>query len=85
MLMCTAVWLHPYASVYCGDMWLYLKEVSALSKCALPSGSAVCYKPVALRAVAVMIVRSVPPCSHKVAFWHDIEYLSCAGKFDYCA
>ena len=41
MLMCTAVWLHPYASVYCGDLWLYLKEVSALSKCALPSGSAV--------------------------------------------
>ena len=85
MLMCKAVRLHPYASVYCGDMWLFLKGVSALSKCALPSGSAVCYKPVALRAVAVMIVRSVPPCSHEVAFWHDIGYLSCAGKFDCCA
>ena len=74
MLMCTAVWLHPYASVYCGDLWLYLKEVSALSKCALPSGSAVCYKPVALRAGAVMIVRSVPPLSHEVALWHGIGY-----------
>ena len=50
MLMWTAVWLHPYASVYCGNMWRYLKGVSALSKCALPSGSAASYKPVALRA-----------------------------------
>ena len=40
------------------------------------------YKPVALRAVAVMIVRSVPLCSREVAFWHDIEYLCGAGKLN---
>ena len=41
-----------------------------------------CYKPVALRAGAVMIARPVPPYSHEVAFWHDIDYLCSAGKLN---